>query len=361
MLLFHKHIAAVSASLFTWEVTTAFDGVLTETELQKRFAEELEGAMESQENRVFFWHLVSFNASDGRKHRYFVALANESLLRFRKTFDRCLPKQVSLYALADRLLRGEDFEGADGNLMLVALWDRVLYIVVFAKGRLCHWSEECGYGETFDECCEQRISQFKVFLKTDELFANEGDFHEERVCCDNLNMDEMFCAGACDPFWRQLDLDACSSMKPCEKRRWTLFAMMVFCLCVLLVAVRENPLSWNVFGKDAILLDDVAAVALDLPPDETLECLMWAKGHGLMRFEKRAHLPSRHNAGCELPPFQLLGIVGGRAALVQLADGESKTLVRGDVLFSYRVKSIGKNDIVLRCGTKEVRYEVGVR
>ena len=361
MFFWNKHIAAVSASLFTWEVTTAFDGVLTETELQKRFAEELEGAMESQENRVFFWHLVSFNASDGRKHRYLVALANESLLRFRKTFDRCLPKQVSLYALADRLLRGEDFEGADGNLMLVALWNRVLYIVIFAKGRLCHWSEECGYGETFDERCEQRISRFKGFLKTDELFANVGDFHEERVCCDGLNMDEMFCAGACDPFWLQLDLDACASMKPCEKRRWTLFAMAVLGLCMLLVAVRENPLSWNVFGTVKNPFNEVAAVALDLPPDETLERLMWAKGHGLMRFEKRGHLPGRRKAGCELPPFRLLGIVGGRAALVQLAGDESKTFVRDDELFSYRVKSIGKNDIVLRCGTKEVRYEVGVR
>ena len=43
MFLFSKQVAAVSASLFTWEVTTSFDSLLTEAELQKRFDEEFEG------------------------------------------------------------------------------------------------------------------------------------------------------------------------------------------------------------------------------------------------------------------------------------------------------------------------------
>ena len=31
----------------------------------------------------------------------------------------------------------------------------------------------------------------------------------------------------------------------------------------------------------------------------------------------------------------------------------------GDSLSRYRVKEIGKNEVVLRCGRKEVRYEIG--
>ena len=156
--LWNKRIAPVSARMMTWEVTTAFDGMLTETELQKRFDEEFQGVqsacdvnMGCSENRVLFWPLVSFNASDGRRHRYLVAIANEPLLPYRKKFDRCLPIQVTLYGIADKILREEqvDFVGVgymenraeivsrnDGNLLLVTLWNKTLYILVFMKGRL---------------------------------------------------------------------------------------------------------------------------------------------------------------------------------------------------------------------------------
>ncbi len=55
----------------------------------------------------------------------------------------------------------------------------------------------------------------------------------------------------------------------------------------------------------------------------------------------------------------MLGIVGGRGALMKTAAGETKMLSVGDSLLKYRVKEIGKNEIVLRCGRKEVRYEIG--
>jgi len=362
-LFWNKRIAPVAARIMTWEVTTAFDGVLTETELRKRFDEEL-GVYEE---RVCFWPLVSFNASDGRRHRYLVALADEPLLCYRKKFDRCLPKQVLLYALADKIMRGsvDDMNFAEsevnGNLLLVALWEKCLYIFVFVEGRLCHWSEEHGYGENFDELCERRILRFREFLKADELLAGAGCFHEVRVNGDGWNANELFHAGACDPFWRQLDLDACTSMKSCGKSRWTLFVMMALCLCVLLMVVCENPLLWKAFGI-AQMPVDAAVVELDLPSDDALERLAWAKGHNQMRFVNREHL--RLDSGgevCELPSFKLLGIVGDRAALVKLSSGESKTILVGDSLNRYRVKSIGKNDAVLRCGAKEMRYEVGAR
>ena len=106
-----KKVAPVAARMMTWEVTTAFDGTLTETELRKRFDEDFRDVFNAGfadgECAVFFWPLVSFNASDGRKHRYLVAVADEPLENYRKTFDRCLPKQIELYAIADKVLRGE--------------------------------------------------------------------------------------------------------------------------------------------------------------------------------------------------------------------------------------------------------------
>ena len=75
-----KKVAPVAARMMTWEVTTAFDGTLTETELRKRFDEDFRDVFNAGfadgECAVFFWPLVSFNASDGRKHRYLVAVAD---------------------------------------------------------------------------------------------------------------------------------------------------------------------------------------------------------------------------------------------------------------------------------------------
>jgi hypothetical protein len=105
-LFWKKRIAPVAARMMTWEVTTAFDGTLTETELRKRYDEDFRDVFVA-ESRVFFWSLVSFNASDGRKHRYLVTVADEPLEKYRKKFDCCLPKQIVFYAIADKILRGE--------------------------------------------------------------------------------------------------------------------------------------------------------------------------------------------------------------------------------------------------------------
>lgn len=383
--LWNKRIAPVSARMMTWEVTTAFDGMLTEMELQKRFDEDFQGVqsacdvnMGCSENRVLFWPLVSFNASDGRRHRYLVAIANEPLLPYRKKFDRCLPIQVTLYGIADKILREEqvDFVGVgymenraeivsrnDGNLLFVTLWNKTLYILVFMKGRLCHWSEECGYGKSFDELCRDRIVHFKEFLQSDELFENAGVFDEVLANCDRMeNQEELFRLGARDPFWRHLDLDVCESMKKCEKHRLTLvvvvatFLMLVFWLVFPLLEIGETP--------KLGLMNDVASVELDLPPSEIVDLLAWAKGHrdlipagwGGMRDGSKDGRKS-----CSLPDFKLLGIVGDRAVLVETSVSEKKILTMDDSLDSYRIKAIGRNNVVLRCGGKEVRYEVGAR
>ena len=426
MTFFNKHIASVSARMMTWEVTTSFDGTLTDAELRRRFDDDFRDALidESAElrcsNHVLFWPLVSFNASDGRKHRYLVATADEPLVAYRKKFDHCLPRQVALYAIADKVLRGEwkncdavNHVGCDesrffentsvvenGNLLFVALWKNVLYVLVFVNGRLCHWSEESGYGEIFDERCLSRVERFKTFLSTDELFANTGAsdvglsnvFGKVYLCCDRLtNMDELFQLSSRDPFWRSLDLDACDTMKLCEKRRWMMRLALLLALCTALALTCGNSRTWNRslewlhFGDSGRtnLIANVAPVELSSPAIRDLELLAWAKGHGDWTIIKRnvnrgaslegfvgtVEESSGHRqkflqnsrCGCDASAITLLGIVGGRAALVATADGKMKTLSQGDSVFAYRVKRIGVDDIVLRCGGKEVRYAIQMR
>ncbi|MBQ3777136.1 MAG: hypothetical protein II835_03445 [Fibrobacter sp.] len=402
-LFWKKRIAPVAARMMTWEVTTSFDGTLTETELRKRFDEDFRDVFNAGfadgECAVFFWPLVSFNASDGRKHRYLVAVADEPLENYRKTFDRCLPKQIALYAIADKILRGE-WEGVNGlkcdeicvgrggecvefdkncaengNLLFVALWEHCVYVLVFMEGRLCHWSEEYGYGETFDDACRERVARFKEFLKADELFAKMngvGEFGE-----GSPKVDELFQVAARDPFWCGKDLDACDSMKPCERRRWTMgaVALFAFCACVLAMYGGSLNLLYAKFFDNELfdLIVDAAPVELSQPAARDLEMLAWAEGH-------RDLLPAKWTLGragfvdgvasrswrtsrgtCDSSEFSLLGIVGGRVALVKTSAGETKTLSVGDSLSRYRVKQIGMNDVVMRCGRKEVRYALKMR
>ena len=407
-LFWKKRIAPVAARMMTWEVTTSFDGTLTETELRKRFDEDFRDVFNAGfadgECAVFFWPLVSFNALDGRKHRYLVAVAEEPLENYRKTFDRCLPKQIALYAIADKILRGEwDGENClkcdetcvecggecaevadNGNLLFVALCEHCVYILVFMEGRLCHWSEEFGYGETFDDACRERVARFKEFLKADELFAKMNDVWEFVVCCEkvgtveeSLHVKDLFQVAARDPFWCGKDLDACDSMKPCERQRWTVRAVAVLILCVAIFAICDDMTdalyAKIIDGESRNSFVDVPPVELSQPAARDLEMLAWAEGH-------RDLLPAKWTLGragfvdgvasrswrtsrgtCDSSEFSLLGIVGGRVALVKTSAGETKTLSVGDSLSRYRVKRIGMNDVVMRCGRKEVRYALKMR
>ena len=367
-----KKVAPVAARMMTWEVTTSFDGTLTETELRKRFDEDFRDVFNAGfadgECAVFFWPLVSFNASDGRKHRYLVAVADEPLENYRKTFDRCLPKQIALYAIADKVLRGEwggesclkcdetcagcggecvVFDNncvENGNLLFVAFWGHCLYILVFMEGRLCHWSEEYGYGEVFDDACRERVARFKEFLKADELFAKMngvGEFGE-----GSPKVDELFQVAVRDPFWRGKDLDECDSMKPCERQRWTVRAVAVLILCVAIFAICDDMTdalyAKIIDGESRNSFVDVPPVELSQPAARDLEMLAWAEGH-------RDLLPAKWTLGragfvdgvasrswrtsrgtCDSSEFSLLGIVGGRVALVKTSAGETRTLSVGD-------------------------------
>ena len=391
-----KKVAPVAARMMTWEVTTSFDGTLTETELRKRFDEDFRDVFNAGfadgECAVFFLPLVSFNASDGRKHRYLVAESEEPLENYRKTFDRCLPKQIALYAIADKILRGE-WDGENclkcdeacvGRGRACAELNNDCAEVAENGNLLCHWSEEGGYGETFDDACRERVARFKEFLKADELFAKMNDVGEFVVCCEkvgtveeSLHVKDLFQVATRDPFWCGKDLDACDSMKPCERRRWIMsaVALFAFCACVFAMCGGSLNLLYEKFFDDEKfnLFIDAAPVELSQPAARDLEMLAWAEGH-------RDLLPAKWTLGragfvdgvasrswrtsrgtCDSSEFSLLGIVGGRVALVKTSAGETKTLSVGDSLSRYRVKQIGMNDVVMRCGRKEVRYALKMR
>ena len=179
--------------MMTWEVTTAFDGTLTETELRKRFDEDF-GAdcvgksanheEKCAEHRVFFWPLVSFNASDGRKHRYLVVCANETLAEYRKKFERCLPKQIALYKIADKILRGKDDDledclvtafgegdcaethcstDCDGNLLLAALWNGVSMCLFLWKDGYVIGLKNVAMEVPLTKCAIDELNALKVF------------------------------------------------------------------------------------------------------------------------------------------------------------------------------------------------------
>jgi hypothetical protein len=195
-------------------------------------------------------------------------------------------------------------------------------------------------------------------------------------------MDELFWAGARDPFWRLLDLDKCCTMKACEKRRWTLCFALLLALCMALALTCGNSGLWNCpwewlrsWNGEAIAdgVSKVAPVELSLPAAHDLEKLAWAEGHrdwlpakwGRLRDDAAVDEPrgrlQNSRSGCDSSAITLLGIVGERAALVATAAGEMKTLSQGESLFSYRVKRVGMDEVVLRCGNKEVRYAVRAR
>ena len=243
------------------------------------------------------------------------------------------------------------------------------------EGRLCHWSEEYGYGESLDGACRERVARFKEFLKADELFAKMNGVEEFDE--DSPNMDGYFLSAAHDPFWSCKDLDECDSMKPCERRRWMVGAAALLVLCAGVWAMcggSLNLLCAKLFDngqRDSFA--DVAPVELTPPATRDLEMLAWADGH-------RDLFPAKWNLGregfvadvafenrrilrgtCDSSEFSLLGIVGGRVALVKTLAGETKTLSVGDSLSRYRVKQIGMSDVVMRCGRKEVRYAVKMR
>ncbi|SHH19571.1 hypothetical protein SAMN05720761_11066 [Fibrobacter sp. UWCM] len=357
--------AFVEARLWTWEVVTGFDGVLDPLTLRRRFAEDFPSVAQSCSEsscaaQPVFREMVSFNSTDGRKHRYLVMLANESdsekePAKYRGRGERILPRTAMLYGCADKLMREEDscesaycgcsLRESCGNCRFAFLDNGWLYILVFFEGRLCHWSEEPQYNNK--ESVQERLGRFDVFLRNDDLFSRAEKWYCAFMDVGDVQEPERLRwlrrAGS-DPFWR---------VRTCGKLVLPAFAAGVALL--LAVSTWWNVLSGDLPGAAPEVISPAGAElpALTPPPE------MRPSEEVVAQFnesEMRAPFNKENNA-CDLPPVRLHGVVAGRIFSASIAGASPSWYSLGDTLGPFEVVSIGKDRVQLACGgeTREVR------
>ena len=374
-------VAAVEARLWTWEVVTGFDGVLDSVTLRKCFAEDFPTVAESCRNaectaQPVFREMVSFNSTDGRKHRYLVMLANgndaeKKNAKHRGRGERILPRTAMLYGCADKLMREEDscesaycgcsLRESCGNCRFAFLDNGWLYILVFFEGRLCHWSEEPQYNNK--ESVQERLGRFDVFLRNDDLFSRAEKWYcafMDVGSVPELERLRWLRRAGSDPFWR-------------VRIRGKLVLPVLAAGVALLLAVSTwwNVLSGDLPGAAPEVISPAGAElpALTPPPEmrpseeavaQFNESEMRAPFKGDVRGvseigdARGTHKPV---PGCDLPPVHLHGVVAGRIFSASIASASPSWYNRGDSIGPFEVVSIGKDRVQLACGgeTREVR------
>jgi len=382
-------VGAVATRLFTWEVVTGFDQELSDSVLMRRLNEECPGLFCELRNAassrtpplVKFWKMISFNGAEGRRHRYLVALCREDLCGFRWRYDRILPRQIGLYKVCDMRMRNED--GLE-NFRYATIVSGVLYILVFMEGRLCHWSEEAGYGqdETAENIgnAESRLRRFDEFLKRDELFSRvdrfavafDGDGAEN---CDDFSL---FREAAYDPFWKKLDLDDdvgvdgnfSLATKPRQKIKYALIFIMVSLFVFSINSLLgQNDYPEAIVETSKMLVADESAVLYDFPniqpqdsTAEKLDSVQVAQEKKLSRNrhplapQNRRRLSNASEYSCPTPSAKIQGLVAEKIAQIVLPDLSKRWVRVGDSLEKYQVQSIGRDRIHLVCGG--LQYEL---
>jgi hypothetical protein len=332
--------------MFTWEVVTDFDCDAPQESLQEAFAKEFPEVQ--GDCRVAFWKMVSFNAADGRKHRYLVAVTDvvqggrENRGQERRAQERrALPESIGLYALADREMRSCD---CGGNMRFAAVVDGVLYILVFMEGRLCHWSEENGYGGDFAELVAERLERFDAFLAKDPLFSRTSAFDLRFYPEATFGM---FAEAARDPFWKRLDLYGSRTAGLHVGAPVMLFALAAV---ASLGFVTVYPAQGEAC-EDCTL---AAAPELLASPDEIPGDGLWTMGHAE---PKRMHSAlgsgGTQPSACDLPALAIQGTVDGKLAQAKI-DGEVRWLGVGDSVGTFAVVSIGSDRVQFICNGNAV-------
>lgn len=334
------------ARLCTWEVTTTFDENPSEQELAKKFSEEFPRTCErlksaGLEGMHRLWLLTSFNSPEGRKLRYLLAVPEGGELQQ-------LPRQIWLFAVADRTMR----ERGDGNFLFWKIYEKTLVIMVFFEGRLCHWSEEVGYGSPCVSDCrnlvESRLERFRVFLKTDGLFSRAERFEEVEIKEDyDFNL---FKKAAKDHFWKE------------PGTPWRLIGMRA--VAILALVVFTAKMTFLIYGRVTnrsemeSLIQDALPVELSLPEivdvgevkEESCEEIFNGprdEFHDVLRgFSKR---DAQKESSCVHPNFLVKGIVSTRLFMATV-DGRLRTFRKGDSLGSFAVSGILRDRILLNCG-----------
>lgn len=341
-----RRARAVRARMFTWEVVTDFDCDAPQESLEEAFAKEFP---EVQGACVAFWKMVSFNAADGRKHRYLVAVTDvvQGGRESRGQERRALPESIGLYALADREMRSCD---CGGNMRFAAVVDGVLYILVFLEGRLCHWSEENGYGGDSAALVAERLERFDAFLAKDPLFSR-ADNREDARAFDLRFYPEatfgMFAEAARDPFWKRLDLYGSRTAGLHVGTPVMLFALAAVATVGL---VTVYPAQGEAC-EDCTL---AAAPELSAVPDEIPGDGLWTMGPAE---PKRMHSApgsgGTQPSACGMPALTIQGTVDGKLAQAKI-DGEVRWLGVGDSVGAFAVVSIGSDRVQFICNGNAV-------
>lgn len=335
-----RRARAVRAKMFTWEVVTDFDCDAPQESLQEAFAKEFP---EVQGSCVAFWKMVSFNAADGRKHRYLVAVTDveQEGCKSRGQERRALPESIGLYALADREMRSCD---CGGNMRFAAVVDGVLYILVFMEGRLCHWSEENGYGGDSAALVAERLERFDAFLAKDPLFSRTSAFDLR------FNPEAtfgMFAEAARDPFWKRLDLYG-------SHTAGLHVGALVMMLALAAMATVGLVTVYPAQGEACVDCSLAAAPELSAVPDEIPGDGLWTMGHAE---PKRMHSAlgsgGTQPSACGMPALTIQGTVDGKLAQAKIA-GEVRWLAVGDSVGTFAVVSIGSDRVQFVCNDKAV-------
>jgi hypothetical protein len=372
--------AFVEVRLWTWEVVTGFDGVLDPVTLRRRFAEDFPLVAQSYSSgecaaEPVFREMVSFNSTDGRKHRYLVMLANKvaaekKSVKHRGRGERILPRTAMLYGCADKLMCEEDCDSvccgyslreSCGNCRFAFLENGWLYILVFFEGRLCHWSEEPQYNNK--ESVQERLGRFDVFLQNDDLFSRAEKWYCSFIDVGNVQEPERLRwlrrAGR-DPFWRVR-----------TRGKLVLPAFAAGVALLLAVSAWWNVLSDDLPGAASEVISPAGAElpALTPPPEmrpseEAVAQFNESEMHAPFKSDGRGvseigdargtHKPA---PGCDLPPVRLHGVVAGRIFSASIAGASPSWYSLGDTIGPFEVVSIGKDRVQLACGgeTREVR------
>ena len=359
---------AVRARMFTWEVVTDFEGEVSNESLESSFARDFPEV----QCRPVFWKMISFNAADGRRHRYLVAVPDaacesvEGHSRGRKSRGRALPESIGLFALADKEIRSCD---CGGNMRFAAVVDGVLYILVFMEGRLCHWSEENGYGGNSAALVEERLERFDTFLEKDPLFSRAesragrgADTFATRFVPDATFA--LFTVAARDPFWKGLDLFDVGSAG--AKASLTPVRMLLLACIALPGAWKTAQLAATAPGNAALSRNagtygceecsPGTAPELAAPPQAVPVDGAWIMkragipGAGIPHPNmERAAMDRLPAPPCSPPAISIQGTIDGKLAQAREAGGEIRWLGIGDSVGAYAVASIGRDRVRLVC------------
>ena len=342
-----SRVQGVPARICTWELVTGFGQNPTEEELADFFHRDFPDT----EQLLKFWKLLSFNSSEGRRHRYLVILAelpdqpSGRLTRGRRT----LPGSLFLYARVDELIRS--CEGNE-NFRYAAIVCETLYVLVFYEGRLCHWSEERGYGDSLASFrARERLRHMDEFLRRDSLFSGTSSFSYGDLEYLEANFDDptgeaaaLLQRAAKDPFWKGLHLE--------PSRKGLRVALSIILLLTLMVA---GLVTWSAFDVGCGNIPGPEAPRLAPPATELIS--------KEPRFSNMVKGPRPKSVepilDCPRPPLEISGIVGNRL-FSGLFGGERIVKKMGDSLERYQVKSVLRDRVVLECGGREWEVLNGV-